>query len=245
MLLAGGLSADFYHAGLERSERLRSQQRFQCGETQILCATTAFGMGVDIPDIRRIIHDDLPDSVIDYVQQTGRGGRDGQMAECILYLEPRQLVRRAEMRKQMRHKIGSVFQRQLQVFYQRRKLRKLLQVLLTEPCIPKGLAKAFGQRVKTCGCCCACQHGAMLSHVPDIGGMREWQVRAFLLQWQRDALAAKLKCSAGQVMPDAALIVAAKHFTFPPEYDVPEELNRLCLHFLGKSMHEYWPEWIE
>lgn len=80
-----GLPAEYYHAGLEPYERKEREEQFLNDEKRILVATNAFGMGVDKPNIRLIIHHKIPGSIQAYLQETGRAGRDGKSAACILF----------------------------------------------------------------------------------------------------------------------------------------------------------------
>ena len=85
MLMANGIKAVAYHAGLDSKLRADRQDQFLNEDVDVIVATIAFGMGIDKPDIRFVIHYNIPKSIENYYQETGRGGRDGMEGKCILY----------------------------------------------------------------------------------------------------------------------------------------------------------------
>ncbi len=87
-LMKQGITADFYHAGLDDATKDIRQHRWQKGESRVMVATNAFGMGIDKPDVRLVIHLDLPDSLEAYFQEAGRAGRDGQKAYAVILYSP-------------------------------------------------------------------------------------------------------------------------------------------------------------
>ena len=84
-LQVNGISALAYHAGMEGSVRTENQDKFLMEKVQVIVATIAFGMGIDKPDVRYVIHYDMPKSLEGYYQETGRGGRDGGEGQCIAF----------------------------------------------------------------------------------------------------------------------------------------------------------------
>lgn len=88
LLQRHGLSADFYHAGLDPEQRHRKQESWTKGETRIMVSTNAFGMGIDKSDVRMVVHLQLPESPEAYFQEAGRAGRDGQKSWAVLLYHP-------------------------------------------------------------------------------------------------------------------------------------------------------------
>ena len=91
------VDADRFHAGLQPEEKKNIQQSFIDGDLRVIAATNAFGMGIDKPDVRLVIHADIPSSLENYLQEAGRAGRDQQQAHCVLLYAPHDVERQFSM----------------------------------------------------------------------------------------------------------------------------------------------------
>ncbi|MDX0488812.1 RecQ family ATP-dependent DNA helicase [Sinorhizobium medicae] len=106
-----GLAADFFHAGLTPERKHEVQERFRVGELRVIAATNAFGMGIDKPDIRLVVHGDIPGSLENYLQEAGRAGRDRDPAVCVLLFNAEDVERQFSLSARSRlarHEISAI-----------------------------------------------------------------------------------------------------------------------------------------
>ncbi len=149
ILRANGIKALAYHAGMESEKRSDNQDAFLMEETDVIVATIAFGMGIDKPDVRYVIHYDIPKSLEGYYQETGRGGRDGGEGQCIAFYANKDL-QKLEKFLQGKPIVEQEIGKQL--------LLETAAYAETAVCRRKVLLHYFGENYleDNCGCCDNC-----------------------------------------------------------------------------------------
>ena len=160
-LRAAGRSAETYHAGMDDAGRTRVQERFADGSLPIVCATNAFGMGIDRPDVEAVVHFEIPGSLEAYYQEIGRGGRDGRRADCTLLWNYVDVRTRKFLIEQSDESASTAARRALDL----KKLERMVGYADSSSCYRATILAYFGERdaPRACGGCGNCERRRALS----------------------------------------------------------------------------------
>lgn len=204
-------SVGYYHGGLEADQRRLLQQQFISGRLKLLVATNAFGMGINKPDIRFVIHYELSDSLENYLQEIGRAGRDGKQSIALLLYQTgdegvHQYFQRKTRKEQQAFEQGSAPQTPLQQKWQqqavrtgkdvltdalqknqankRQNLQQMLDYIQTTGCRRNEILKSFEENLEEIPENCCDFHGIQLPKLPG----KEFSITPDILDWQQSLL---------------------------------------------------------